>query len=168
MTQLTQRQDSILRMFAIMDTVKYSGGDWDDALAARVDAIPDLIKLPGITGEEYYTIQEAHACPRMVSDLLADLHGEVEGLVSIDQSILDKEIQDEIDTLEKIIEALKMMKVHQGALKDKYWGSSAFAHLDAIDGVTHDQTDYQFKDDFTGIDITTEMVRISYTIDIRQ
>lgn len=61
-----------------MDSVSYSGGDWDDHLAAQVDALPIIEKLPGITQQEYDTIHEAHSCPRMVSELLSDIWCEVE------------------------------------------------------------------------------------------
>jgi hypothetical protein len=76
----TQRQISIMKMFAIMDSVSYSGGDWDDHLAAQVEAIPSAKKLPGITQEELSTIDEAYSCPRMVSDFLSDMADEIEGV----------------------------------------------------------------------------------------
>jgi hypothetical protein len=168
MTQLTQRQDSILRMFAIMDTVKFSGGDWDDHLAAQVDALPVIDKLPGITMEEYYTLHEAYSCPRMVSELIGDLRDEVDGLTPPSQSMVDRHIQDEIDKLQVIIDILQKMKVFQGTLKDKYWGSGAFADLDELSEIKHDHIIDQFIDDHTGIHMSTDIVKVSYTIDLRQ
>jgi hypothetical protein len=167
-TTLTLRQDSILRMFAIMDTVKYSGGDWDDDLAARVSAIPSQKMLPGITSEEYSTISDAYSCPRAASDMLAALHVEVDGLVPSSQSMLDREIQAEIDKLQSIIDALRKMKVFQSTLQDKYWGSGAFADLDELSDVKHDHIVSQFIDEHTGIHMSTDIVKISYTIDLRQ
>jgi len=168
MTQLTQRQDSILRMFAIMDTVKFSGGDWDDHLAAQVDAIPVIDKLPGITKEEYDTLHEAYSCPRMVSELIGDLRDEVDGLTPPSQSMVDRHIQDEIDKLQVLIDILQKMKVFQGTLKDKYWGSGAFADLDELSEIKHDHIIDQFIDDYTGIHMSTDIVKVSYTIDLRQ
>jgi len=168
MTQLTQRQDSILRMFAIMDTVKFSGGDWDDHLAAQVDAVPVIDKLPGITQQEYDTIQEAYSCPRMASELIGDLRDEVDGLTPPSQSMLDKHIQDEIDKLHSIIDALKKMKVFQGTLKDKYWGSAAFADLDEVSEISHSEYESEFQDDSSGMVMSVDIVKIQIEITLRQ
>jgi len=168
MTQLTQRQDSILRMFAIMDSVSYSGGDWDDHLTAQVDALPLIEKLPGITQQEYDTIHEAYSCPRMASELIGELRDEVDGLTPPSQSMVDRHIQDEIDKLQVVIDILQKMKVFQGTLKDKYWGSGAFADLDELSEIKHDHIIDQFIDDHTGIHMSTDIVKVSYTIDLRQ
>jgi len=181
MTQLTQRQDSILRMFAIMDTVKYSGGDWDDHLAAQVDALPMIDKLAGITQEEYDTLHEAYSCPRMVSELIGDLRDEVDGLSSPSQHILDADIQDQIDKLQAVIDALKIMKVYQGTLKDKYWTSQIFDDLDKLGSdVKHSEETIEWEDDhyvdFSSDDVTKhkgammeyELLKIDIEIRIRE
>jgi hypothetical protein len=155
-------------MFAAMETVKYSGGDWDDHLAAQVSALPSRDKFPGITSEEMGMIEDAYSCPRAASDMLAALHVEVDGLTPSGQLMLDKKIQEEIDKLQAVIDALKKMKVFQGTLKDKYWGSAAFADLDELSDVKHDHIIDQFIDDHTGIHMSTDIVKISYTIDLRQ
>ena len=168
MTQLTQRQESILRMFAIMDTVKFSGGDWDDHLAAQVSALPSRDKFPGITSEEMGMIEDAYSCPRAASDMLAALHVEVDGLVPSSQSMLDKEIQEEIDKLQAVIDALKKMKVFQGTLKDKYWGSAAFADLDKVSEISHSEYESEFQDDSSGMVMSVDIVKIQIEITLRQ
>jgi hypothetical protein len=89
----TQRQISIMKMFAVMDSVSYSGGDWDDHLAEQVCAIPSADKLPGITKEELDKIDQAYSCPRMVSDFLSELAEEIEG---------EEEPQEVIDLKKKL------------------------------------------------------------------
>lgn len=167
-TTLALRQDSILRMFAIMDAVKYSGGDWDDHLAAQVSALPSRDQFPEITSEEFGTIEDAYSCPRAASDMLAQLREEVDGLTPLGQSMLDKEIQEEIDKLQAVIDALKKMKVFQGTLKDKYWGSTAFADLDEISEISHSEYESEFQDDSSGMVMSVDIVKIEIKIDLRQ
>lgn len=177
MTQLTQRQESILKMFAAMETVKYSGGDWDDKLAAQVGAIPPLQELPGITKEEYGTIGEAYSCPRMVSSLLAEMREEIDGL----EDPVDDGIQKEIDKLQAVIEILKKMKTHRGTLKDKYYVTEAFADLDELGSdVTHDEETVHWIDDHyvdyasddplkrKGIEMEYELLKIDIQIRIKE
>jgi hypothetical protein len=107
MTQLTQRQESIFKMLAIMDSVSYSGGDWDDYLVAQVDALPLIEKLPGITQQEYDTIHTAYSCPRMVSELISDIWYELE----------DIEPSDEIKVFQAQMKSVKELETRAKALR---------------------------------------------------
>lgn len=72
---------SIQKMFAIMTTVKFQGGDWDDALTDEVKVLPQY--MPGITEVEMEIIHDAFSCPRAASDQLDSLREEFEQTTGI-------------------------------------------------------------------------------------
>jgi len=137
-------------MFSIMDAVKHRGGDWDDYLADQVSALPTIDKLPGILPEELAIIEEAYSCPRMASSKLSELYSEIEGLQKPeeDEDWLDRDIQEQIDKVEAVVQALKKIKSFKGTLKEKYWGSGAFEDLDKLGSdVKHSEETIEWEDD---------------------
>ena len=146
-------------MFSIMDAVKHRGGDWDDYLADQVSALPTIDQLPGILPEELAIIEEAYSCPRMASDKLSELYSEIEGLQKPEEEeedSLDRDIQEQIDKLEAVVEALKKIKSYKGTLKEKYWGSEAFDDLDKLGSdVKHSEETIEWEDDHY-VDYTSE------------
>ena len=152
----TQRQLSIAKMFSIMDSVKFDGGDWDDFLATKVAHLPGSKEFPGITPEEFSIIDDAFSCPRAASDLLSELHEEIE---DID---FPAPFEEDIKQLEAVIHVLKELQKRSFSdhdLPKVFWGEGLFSKLDAV-GVITQSKKFSEAEDVLGLPLETITIKI--------
>jgi len=148
MTQLTERQKSILKMLATMKQAKHMGLDWDDHLSDQVSRIPGIEALPGIKQEEYDTLMDAYSCPRAALSVVHKLEGEVEKVHIDGTSEIDEAVK-KADTLLKELKKLQVEIKSGEKPVESFYKLGCFAELDKV-SIPQEDLEYEVDVSYEG------------------
>lgn len=125
MTKLTSRQESILRIKHIRESI-VSHGDYKDEMAELGSRLPERDDLPGIEFFEYAALSDGCSRPRYCEEVYHELLDEVEGIDDYGKSSL----REAIIKTEALLASLKLMMESKDKVVDSLFTSGAYSKLE--------------------------------------